>query len=1212
MRKHYSQDHSHAAGETAFRIHWIAGLSILLLALWLSVAARPGFSQAYASSLAGVITDARGAVIANATVVVQNIATSATRRSVTGPDGRYTLSQLAPGTYDVTVTATGFKKYVRNNVTLLAARSAALNVTLQLGSVAQTVQVSGQGVLLDTRSANQSTTLTREMVDALPTSLRTPYAFVFALAGTTALGEGGSSGLGNDVDPQDQSRFALNGGRDMNNLILLDGVPSTASDWGGLMVLTPIDTVQEMQVTRNTYDAQYGRTGGGVVSIVTKTGSNRFHGEGFDFFRNSALDANSWGDNTFGSGKPVLHRNEFGGDIGGPIWRRKHVYFFASYDGLRLPASSDSGPQTVPTQAERNGDFSAAYNPDGTLQVLYNPFSTTPDPNNPGQFLRTPFDAACVGVVYPNTCSGNAIPQSLIDAVGKKAVGLFPPPNRAGDPMTQANNFFAIGHGDIVNDIVNGRVDWAHNAKHTMFVRWTEGIRINNNVPCFYCNGADTNFSGKNPDYQAVWGNTIILNPTTVVNVLVSASRWNESQISPSLGVLTPASIGLNPAEFQAQLIPNFNFEDYSSLGDDEIRNFVRYANSLQVNATHVKGAHTIGFGFMGESDLLNNIDRFSAGFSFNRGMTSGPIAQQDSSVTGNSIASLLLGTGSGGGATLNPDIAASMPYYALYAQDNWHATRKLNLIYGLRYEIQPGATERFNRWSLFDFNATNPLSQATGLPLKGGFVYATPGNRGLWQTDTTNLAPRVGIAYQARPNLVVRAGFGMFFMQPSALVTFDSPGQSEGYSTATGWVSSVGGGGFIPQNLLSNPFPNGKSQPTGSSQGLLTQVGQGIFQIWPKGPHPTGYMQDYSLDFQYEFSPGTVLTAGFDGWGARHLVFGNPSLNANQLPTRYLSMGNALNNQIANPFAGLIPGSFLDGPTIAQSQLLQPYPEFGNINFTRSLPGATANYDALVVKFTRRFSSGLVLLANYQWSKELDDASENQGWEIGDTWRDYYNRKLDYSVGAADIPQSFVTSLVYQLPVGSGKRFAGSAGGALNRMIGGWQASTIVRLQSGFPIQVQGPNLNGNYGFQAGYPNLVSTGVLNIPNRSPNQWFNTCSLLLDSSGNPTIRSGCSSPTQPVAWAAAPAFTIGNSPRYISNLREDWVRNVDFSLAKNFAVTERVNARFRADFLNLFNTPQFGGLFGTIDSYFSSSTFGEAFGTINSPRNIQLGLTLTF
>src|SRR5579875_2462079 len=297
---------------------------------------------------------------------------------------------------------------------------------------------------------------------------------------------------------------------------------------------------------------------------------------------------------------------------------------------------------------QRNGDFSQTYNPDGSLAVIYNPFSTRPDPNNPGQFLRDPFDAACVGVSYPNTCSGNAIPQNLIDAVGQKVIGLFPAPNRPGDALTQANNFFKVGSGDVVNDIVSGRIDWAHSAKHTMFVRWTQGIRVNNDVPCFYCNGADTNFNGKNPDYQAVWGNTLVPSPTTVINVLVSASRWNESQVSPSTGVLTPASIGLNPAEFQAQLIPNFNFENYSSLGDDEVRNFVRYANSLQVNATHVRGAHAIQFGFMGESDLLNNIDRFSAQFNFNRGMTSGSIAQQDSSITGNSIASLLLGTGSG------------------------------------------------------------------------------------------------------------------------------------------------------------------------------------------------------------------------------------------------------------------------------------------------------------------------------------------------------------------------------------------------------------------------------------------------------------------------------------------------------------------------------------------------------------------------------------
>ncbi len=1206
--------------ENAFsplRIPLATRLTPAVLIVVLFISADRCLGQTFSASLTGAVTDPQGAAIPNASVELKNTATNDLRQTTTGTDGRYIFSQLLPGKYDLTAKADGFKTFLHRGVTLLASRAATLDFPLQIGAVTQSIEVSAQAALLDTQSANQSATLTQSLVTELPTPIHNPLALVLTQAGANV----GVFGELNSTTDQIFSGFGLNGGRSMSSAILLDGASVTAADWGGLMVAPPTDSVQEMQIMSNTYDAKYGRSGGGVVSLISKSGSSSFHGEGFEFLRAENLDATSWGANRFVAvgcntptcnkrKKPEFKRHQFGGDIGGPIWRSKRLFFFGSYEALRQGTPGSSGVRRMPTDLERQGDFSATYNPNGTLQVLFNPFSTRPDPLNPGQFIRDPFDPTCVGVTFPNTCAGNKIPSSLIDPVGAKAVGLLPRPTGDGDAITHNNNFFKTGTGRVINDKFSTRFDWAHSDKHTLFGRWTQRIRQKDRQACYYCNGADVENSSSNPGFQATLNNTFTPSRTLVLSVLLSASRWVEEQISPALGKLTPASVGLDPKQYDAPLVPGFSIGGFAGIGpffNQKVRSFPRYTNTLQVEATKEIGRHSVQFGWIGEPDYVNNVDRFSGNFSFGRGFTSGPVAATDSSSTGNALASLLLGTTSSGSTTFNADLASKLAYYGFYGQDTWRKTSRLTLIFGLRYELQPGATERYNRLANFNPNVNNPLGPQVGLPLKGGLQYAGAGRRSAWDTHYKNFAPRFGLAYKWTDKLVVRAGFGIFFVPASSLFTFDQPGEFAGFSTSTDMVTSVGGGGLIPQDLLRNPFPGGLTQPTGSSAGLLTFVGQSPFQAWLTGPHPTGYKESYSVDFQYEIKPGMVLDVGYLGYGARKLNFGNPSLNMNQLPSNLLSMGSALNQQVPNPFFGVIKSGFLSGPTVAQNRLLRPFPEFNAIQPSRSLPGATNNYRALSVRFTRQYSGGLSLISSYQWSKNMDDASEDQGWAIFTTqWRDFYNRKLEYSVSSHDVPQSFITSLVYELPFGQGKKWGSNLPAAANHVVGGWQVSSIVKFQSGFPIIVQGPGNLGAFGFGRQSPNLVSAGLARLPHRTPELWFNPCTLLLNFNLSNCVTSGT-----PIAWTLAAPFTIGNAPRFLSGVRTDYTRNVDFALAKNIRFTEQFRLQFRAEFFNLLNTPVFGGP-NSVGNFATSSGFGQLLSTQNSSRAIQFALKLNF
>ena len=720
---------------------------------------------------------------------------------------------------------------------------------------------------------------------------------------------------------------------------------------------------------------------------------------------------------------------------------------------MRQPRSTRAACKLCRRVLQRSGDFSQTYNADGSLAVIYNPYSSHQVTDSAGNtyYTRDPFP-------------GNKIPKNLVDKVGQNIVNLYPLPNRPGTGPNQINNYAKQGHGETDNDKFDWRIDWAQSTNNRLFARMTDRVRQNNVPACFLCNGADQAANNDDHGFQVVLNDTYTPSPTWVIDVYGAYTRWWEGQTSIGYGVADASKIGLSPSLFQVALLPLVNATNYLTLGStySSYDRYVRYLSTGIINVTKQLGNHSLKFGFNYDVAMINNRSDQPGNFNFDRNLTScdptdvpGAPCQasvQGSNSTGNAIAAMLMGTGDGS-SNFNMDPAMSLHSFGMYLQDTWHATPKLTVSAGLRYENQRPATERHNRLAYFDTKAVNPISGAFGSPLHGAFEYVATGgrSRSAWEPDNLNFAPRLGLAYQITDRLVARAGSGIFYGPTSAMVSFDNPGEFPGYTAQTNWIGTQGGNGYIPSNLVSNPFPGGLNKPTGNSQGPLTLVGYGAGQLWPKGPHPIGEIYQWSMDFQYQVSNHSVAEIGYTGVRGRKLLFGNPNFDLDQLPTADLALGNKLNDLVPNPFSGVItdPNSYLSSPTIAYNQLLRPFPEFTYLQETRSLPGARSQFDALYAKYNHAFSNGLSAIVTYQWSKNLDDGSEALvGWTINNMWRDATNPKLDYAISTHDVPQSFAVAFTYQLPYGPGMRWGGSSPWLARQVLGGWNLSGDSAVQ--------------------------------------------------------------------------------------------------------------------------------------------------------------------
>ena len=904
---------------------------------------------------------------------------------------------------------------------------------------------------------------------------------------------------------------------------------------------------------------------GNVVNLVTKSGTNSFHGDAFEFLRNNHLDANNYFNNAAGIPRPAFHQNQFGLAAGGPLYipglyrQRNKTFVFGYYEGRRQ-SNPDTLVATVPTAAMKNGDFSAFLS---SGRVIYNPFTTVQTANG---YNRAPF-------------SGNIIPPSLFNPVSAKLLSYWPSPTQPG----VSNNFTSAAPSTAGQDGYTVRVDHNFTDNTRFFARWSQKREfLTLGAPFF---GPNNPAGPENlvPDNRWQFASNLshVFSPTLVLSATFGWSREVEGR-QPQGANFLPSSLGL-PASLDsfANNFPAINVNGIYGLGSasnggGSVQRFPREARTAALDASKTAGPHTMHIGFTLIDFENRTIENSQASFSFLNSMTAGPNPVIDTGGIG--FASFLLGTGSSGQVAQNAQIAFRKGFWGWYLQDDWKVTPKLTLNLGVRYDFQTAPTERFNQLASFNFTAVNPISNQIGFQVPGEYLYAGGKNgRGLYNPQYTNFAPRIGFAYQLHSHLVTRGGFAMFYIP-----TIQLGGASPGFSQTTPYEGTVNG--YTPVNLLSNPFPAGLLPVTGNSLGGLAEVGQGVDAY--ERYRPTPYVEQWTYSLAYQFGANDSLEATYIGNHGVKLPLSG--LEKNQLPPQDLSLGNALLQPVANPFYRLVTtsGCGLNEPTVIRAQLLRPYPEYCNIN-DNQIPAGSSWYQAVELQFNHRFSHGLQLLASFIYSKYLDNTSGPNSWATArpDEVQNSYNLAAEKSLDPNDIPRSLVLSWIYDLPVGKGKPIGSGFNKVSQAVLGNWQVSAIATFKDGFPLGVT--NLTNNANSQGGTqrPNIVGNPV--PANQGVYNWIN-----------------------PAAFTQPAPFTYGDAPRTMSYLRAPGYANWDIGIHKEWNWRELLRLQFRAELFNAFNRANFyaptanPGL-----SYFIAGQFGQITSAFPA-RDTQFALKL--
>jgi len=1140
------------------------------------------FAQgSFTATVTGSVADAQGAVVADATVIVTNVATGVQKSVKTNSAGIYTVPFLQPGIYNISAEAPGFQKFVKQNIKLEVAQTAELNIVLAVGGTKEEIVVSGATTpLLVTEQSSVDQVIEPIQVEDLPTFERNIFSLISILPGVVTVGTNNQVGNIGAVGNRNvfDSNFSVNGGRASTNEVLLDGVTNTIGDFNGVVISPPVDSVQEFKLQSGSYSAEYGRSGGGILNLVTKSGTNKLHGNFYEFLQNAALNANGWTRNRSRLPRiPGAQRHHFGGSLGGPIWLpglyrgTNKTFFFFDYEARR-ENNAASLLTTVPTLAMRNGDFSEVVGANGNPITIFNPFTTRMEG---GSLRRDPFP-------------GNKIPSNLIDPVAARIVDFWPKPNQPGI----TNNYVSSGTNRLTKDLIDARIDHHISEKQHLFGRFSYERRFNEaanllGTPAF--DGTQILDQYRNFVFDHVYS----ISNTVINDFRYGYTRFRANQI-PFSENFDPTTLG-----FPALIRDNakvLKFPNISIGGKLAVRvlggafnNQPRDTHAIVEQMTLIRGQHTIRPGV--EYRLLRfmpfQIFNSTGSFSFDDRPTIGPNPAASSTTSGIGFASFLLGVPSSGSYEFQEPLTIFHHYYAGYLQDDWKVNSKLTLNLGLRWEMETGTAEAHNRMAFFLADAPSPLAgRVPGLEnLRGLLQYTGNGNpRTEWDANAKQFAPRVGLAYRIGDKMAVRAGYGIFYL-PISLEAIGSIGFNFSASLVQPDLN-------IPTVLLRNPFPNGL--PQGGNQGPLTLLGETINVQTTSRKIASAYNQMWNLAIQRQLARNLVAEAAYVGSHGVHLPM--QVININQLDPRFLAEGTALNATVPNPFFGIIPATSaaVGRSTVQRVQLLKPFPQYNQVLLFRPTIGSSI-YHSLQLKLQKRFSHGLSAYISYVTSKLMDTGGTGNGAAFTDSTsvQNIYNLAAERAISTVDIPQAFTAVFNYQLPFGRGKRFAAEAHPALNSLIGGWQINGIVRWQSGRPFGVVASNLLPSL---AGFATLRAdvapgeTARLSVKEaqenvRSGRPWFNTRAF---------------TPPRP--------FTLGNASRILSNLRQDNFKTVDFSVHKNWQTSEKTKLQFRAEFFNLFNQV----VFSRPDTSASSTTFGMVFSAANQPRTIQMALKFSY
>ncbi|MDX2182165.1 MAG: TonB-dependent receptor [Bryobacteraceae bacterium] len=1120
---------------------------LLALALGLAVHA-----QDFRATLQGTITDPQQANVANANVSLRNTETGVERTTTTDGDGFYVFQFLTPGTYSLTVKASGFRTMQRDGITLALSQTLREDVALALGDTTETIRVEANVSTVETDSTALGTAIRSEIRDNLPLKGRSSL-FMFTLTPGVV-----NNRYGEDTRPNDTITnvlFSANGAPVAATDVFVDGVANTVNVNRGVNIsqwVPAVDSIGEFKLEVGTLSAEYGRSGGSMTNMAIKSGTNQIRGTAYEFFRNSKLDANLFFQR--GQGRPLaaFGANTYGIAVGGPIYipklydGRNRTFWFANFEGAKEGNGLDR-TLSVPTARMRTGDFSE------TTLAIYDPLSVATVNGVP---TRTPF-------------AGNVIPANRQDPVGRSIMSFYPTPNRTPASATQpwVNNFAFSGKWPRDYNMFSMKVDHQVSEKYSTFVRMNYGTALL--IFPFDFDGIATD--GRNivnrPHFGVSWGNTFLLSSRRTLDVRMGYARAKEKN-RPYSEEFDPTSLGF-PSSYvnsmQAKAFPIIRVNGIANLAGSTYVEDPGYTYTLQPNFAEQRGKHLLKYG----ADLRLLYGNFfrnttpGGSFSFTNAWTNGPRADQPVAASGFPLASLLLGTPASGTIEQNTGVSILNKYYGFFVQDDWRITSRLTLNLGLRYEFETPRTERYDRATRgFDRAARYNIGS---IPAQGGLVYAGVNGlpRGIYDNDTNNFAPRIGLAWSLSQKTVFRAGYALNYVPIVGSV------DPVGYSVSTPMV--VSDNGIDIRNRLSNPFPQGQLTPVGNSQGLQTLLGQNISFVEPGDRTPIYHT--WNANLQRQLFSGSLLQVGYIGGRGLHLtsevsIGNNITENLNQTDPRFLSLGAGLNEVVNNPYFGLIASGPLSGRTVQRQQLLRPYPQFGNI--TRNLPAfGNSSYHSLQVKFETRAWKGLTSIISYTLSKNLTDVSPYQNT---------YNRRIERAPAAFDVPQRLTTTISWDVPVGRGRAFGGQMHRALDAVAGGWNIAMFNTFQSGFPLSF-GTNANTLFLTGAGgqRPNVIgdpNEGISGSVNSRLNRYFNTA-----------------------AFAQPANFTFGNAPARASWLRNPGMDNWNLTLTKTFTITERLKLNLRGSSFNLMNHPVFAG---------PNTTFGVAqFGVISAQANIS-------
>lgn len=1177
----------------------------VLLSVCLSGAAH---AQSASASLAGRITDPNKAVITDATVTVINTETGVNFQGLTNETGTYYVSNLLPGRYRIEVEKLGFKAVIQSGVILHVQDAVEINFEMTLGSALESVTVEGAQAPLDTESATVGTVVERRKANELPLNGRNVFNLI--VLAPSVIPQGSSTGTPVGVNPFGWNNYQVNGSFGNQSAEYLDGQPLNIG-YINLPVLIPTqDSIQEFKVQTSNLGPEWGKFSGGVTNLSTKSGTNSVHGEVYEYLRNRIFNANDYFLNATGKPRPPWVQNQFGANIGGPVRLprydgRNRAFLFASWEGFRL-RTGEQFTASVPTPAERNGDFSAistAIMDPCAGQV--NAQGACPDSN-----------------VTATAFTGNKIPANRINATSKALLPLWPLPNSPGivTPSGTINNFNTVARTGGDQDQFVARLDQDLTDKQRLFVRFNHWSVMDLPIDPLG-DGLCADRCSENYSTNALaLGYNYNISSKMIFDFNASLSRFKYNRTPRNAG-FDLTSIGW-PASYNATVpalmrtpptpcVANTTDAIMCSQGQSFIQDRNTQYN-LGPSITLMRGHHRYRLGFQLEVGYDNYAQTNVASGAFDF------CAPTQACFSGFPFADFLLGYADNFSNFENhffaqavvPDFtAAKQVYRAPYFDDTWRVSNHLTLNLGLRYELQGPWSERLNRLSYFDPNAASYLNAflPTGSPTVRGDAFLVPmGTRNNISMEKDNLSPRIGVAYSIGQQTVVRSGYGIFWI-PDYVSFAVNPLNDMVNAAGTTYTGTVDG--THPFNSISLPFPAGISPPPGrrlgdkGTQQFLTQVVQSITEV-DRARHPAGYVQQWNLSIERQLPAGFLFTAAYVGSKGTHLAQYAQQINQisdtllAQAADQYAAAGRSavtLLDSVPNPFFVNGQALALAAPTTTEGQLLRPYPQYTSVELAGQ--GSFASiYHSLQITAQRRFTGAGSLLVAYTNAKLISNTDTLTSWletSVGGL-QDNNNLRGERSLSSQDVPQRLVVSYVLDLPFGQGRKYLGGAGDRQNRIVGGWGVDGVITFQRGFPLVFRNGQNNDATLFGTGSrPNVAAGCDKSIAGKSRlNQWFNTA-----------------------CFNAPLDFTFGNESRVDPTLRADGVNNFDFALFKKLSLDpyERLAFEFRVEVFNLFNRAQFAPP-NTTCCTANNVNFGSITATApgTNPRLVQFAMKFLF